>query len=369
MLASNSHQPSPYRLLQLARPSCALLAALLLLSASCARLPQLRGVGKGAGFPVGTCVNVGKLPADATYRAAIEREFSSITPENTMKMDALQPQFNKFSWAPADGLVRFARQHRQRVHGHTLVWHQQLPAWVAQFQGDTAAWDGLLRQHIQTTVRHFGKQVPAWDVVNEALEGDGSLSHTVWYNHLGPSYVARAFRYAREAAPQALLFYNDWDIEVEGPKLNGALALLAALKAQGIRVDGVGFQTHTSVGASVASISAAMQKVAALGYLVHLSEVDVEVNRQGQYSALPQPPPAALTQQRQFVRDLVAAYRQLPPARQYGITFWGVSDGDTWLRGFKKHPEWPLLLDEQYRPKPAYEGFREGVAAPVGGGR
>lgn len=366
MLFISSSSASLHRPRRLAGLFTWLLTGTLLLgAASCATLPRPRGVGMGAAFAVGTCVNVGKLQANAAYRTTIEREFSSVTAETDMKMDVIQPRLNTFEWTKADALVRFARQHRQRVHGHALVWHGSTPKWVEQFPGDTAAWDGLLRQHIQTTVGHFKKQVKAWDVVNEALEGDGSLSHTVWYNHLGPSYVARAFRYARQAAPQALLFYNDWDIEGEGAKLNGALALLARLKAQGIRVDGVGFQLHTSVGASVGTVSAAMQKVAALGYLVHLSEVDVELNRQGQLGAATQPPAEALAQQRQFVRDLVAAYRQLPPARQYGITFWGVSDGDTWLRGFKHHPEWPLLFDEQYQPKPAYEGFREGVAAPV----
>lgn len=337
--------------------------ALLLLTAACARRPT--GLGAQASFPVGTCVNLNKLRANPAYRATIEREFTSITAEDVMKMDSLQPRPNEFTWASADALLRFARQHHQRVHGHALVWSGALPKWVLQFKGDTAAWDQLLRQHITTTMHHFKGRVKAWDVVNEALENDDTFNRTIWYEHLGPGYVAHAFQYARQADPEALLFYNDFDLENGPSKLNGTLRLLARLKAQGIKVDGVGLQMHASLNVPFSSITEAFQKIAAQGYLVHVSEMDVQLNRYGQNDALTQPTPALLAEQRDYVRTVVAAYRKLPPAQQYGITFWGVSDGDTWLRSNPRHPEWPLLFDDKYQPKPAYEGFREGLTAPL----
>lgn len=337
---------------------------MMLVGASCARLPPHTGLSEFASFPVGTSVVVEKLQSHATYRGLIEREFSSVTANHEMKMASLQPQKGQFDWQQADALVQFARRHRQRVHGHTLVWHQALPEWVRTFQGDTAAWEQVFKQHIQTTARHFRRRVKAWDVVNEALESNGTYTRSVWHTHLGPGYVARAFQYARQAAPRAKLFYNDFDLESNPAKLDHTLRLLTSLRAQGIRVDGVGFQMHTSIEVPTASIREALHKVAALGYLVHISELDVEINRRGTLPANAPPPAELLARQQTQVRNIVIAYRQLPPAQQYGITFWGVSDADTWLREFKHHPEWPLLFDDNYQPKPAYLGFWEGTAFP-----
>jgi endo-1,4-beta-xylanase len=329
---------------------------------SCARRPT--GLAARARFPVGTCVDLGTLRARPAYRAIASRDFSSITAETGMKMDSLQPQPHTFSWTSADALVRFARQHHQRVHGHTLVWHQALPTWLKEFKGDSAAWEQVFKEHIQTTVRHFRRRVNGWDVVNEAIESNGHFIGSPWLAHLGPGYVGRAFQYARQAAPRAVLFYNDYDLEYNSSKLDQTLKLLEGLKARGIRVDGIGFQMHTALGVPASTIAAAMRRVAALGYKVHVSELDVEVNRQGQFTGNA-PTAELLNQQRQLVHDIVMAFRQLPAAQQYGITVWGVSDGDSWLRGFRHHPEWPLLYDDTYQSKPAYEGFREGLTAPL----
>jgi endo-1,4-beta-xylanase len=320
--------------------------------------PGPRGLAALAPFPIGACVDAVDLRNNARYREAVLRDYNSVTAEVDMKMNVLQPDSGRFVWDNADYIVRFAAANGMRVHGHTLVWGQALPAWLAAFRGDSAAWENLLQRHIQSTVRHFQPHVRAWDVVNEAYDEGGAVVPTVWRQHLGPEYVARAFRYARAADPTALLFYNDYDIEGSPGKLAGLLRRLDAFKAQGVPIDGVGLQMHIALNTYTPSVIDALNQLSARGYLLHLSELDVAVNPYN-LPATQQLTPALLAAQQQKYRDIVAAYRQIPARQQYGITLWGLYDGQTWLR--ERRHEWPLLYDEQFRPKPAYAGFAEGL--------
>jgi endo-1,4-beta-xylanase len=158
----------------------------------------------------------------------------------------MQPPQGQFEWQNADHLVDFCQTYNKQLHGHTLVWHIQQPVWLKEFEGDSAAWEGLMKTHIQTIVGRYKGKVKSWDVVNEAIDDkDASqMRKTIWSEHLGDDYIARAFQYAYEADPDALLFYNDYGIEDNNPKLMAVLKMVDNLKARGIPIHGVGLQMH-----------------------------------------------------------------------------------------------------------------------------
>jgi endo-1,4-beta-xylanase len=232
-----------------------------------------------ASFPFGAALNPNLLNSNAAYRQVASREFNSVTAENYLKMGTVHPAQDRYDWTGSDILVGFAEQNKQRMHGHTLIWHQSLPAWVTNFQGDSLAWENLFKTHIQTVVAHYKDRLASFDVVNEAFSDDGTLRSTIWLTHLGSDYVARAFRYAREANPGVKLFYNEYGHEYSANRLAATVALAADFKRRGIPIDGLGLQMHTNIGQSDVSIENAIQQIATTGLLVHISELDVRVNQ------------------------------------------------------------------------------------------
>ena len=311
-------------------------------------------------FPFGAAMNPNLLTNNVAYRQTAGREFNSVTAENYLKMANVHPAQDRYDWAGSDVLVNFAEQNKQRMHGHTSVWHQAVPTWVTNFKGDSAAWEGLFKSHIQTVVSHYKGRIASWDVVNEAFVDDGTLRPTIWLTHLGPDYVARAFQYAREADPAVKLFYNEYGHEYSPKRLAATLALAADFKRRGIPLDGLGLQMHTNIGQSDASIENAIRQVAATGLLVHISELDVRVN-QGKKADYVITDTDAQKQRQKFTA-LVRAYRTLvPKAQQYGITTWNISDADSWIPTHCSCADFPLPFDKQYAKKPAYDGLLEGL--------
>lgn len=310
-----------------------------------------------ADFPIGVAVDAGELRANPVYEAITRKQFNSITPENVMKAAYIQPERGFFDWEATDSLLAYSKRHGKRLHGHTLVWHQQLPAWMDVFEGDAAAWDQLLKTHIQTIVGRYKNDILSWDVVNEAFLEDGSLRNSLWLQKLGPSYIEKAFRYAREVAPDALLFYNDYNLESNAAKLNSVLKLLNALRNRGVRVDGIGVQMHVSIAyPEPAQIAKAFQQISTEQYRVHVSELDVSVNPFGRDL---EPNAKIWQQQADLLGAIVLHYCQIPQQLQFGITLWGVSDQNSWIRYFYQRADYPLLYDDQYQPKPAYCKMKE----------
>jgi endo-1,4-beta-xylanase len=346
--------------------------AMLLVLASCATKPvesmppDSASLRDTATFPVGAALNPDKLRNHRAYRATVMRHFDSITAENMMKMHRLRPARDAYDWMEAEYLITFARQNGMRVHGHTLLWHQAVPDWVEDFEGTSDEWEAMVKEHVQTVVSHFRGSVAGWDVVNEAFEDDGTLRDTIWRRHLGDDYVATVFQWAREADPEARLFYNDYDLAVHPAKLQAVLAMVDSFKQRGITIDGVGMQLHTELShPSIEEIRKAAQAVADRGLLVHFSELDVRGNPWPgsgpiRYTTYTSEFAAA---QRDRVRDIVRVFQNLPEASRYGITTWGVSDVDSWFRSYVKIMDWPLLFDEDYEPKEAFRGFVEGLSA------
>ncbi|MBA3827910.1 MAG: endo-1,4-beta-xylanase [Taibaiella sp.] len=295
-------------------------------------------------FPVGVAVDAYKLQTNDQYRNIVIAQFNSLTGENAFKFESVEPAEGQYNWTETDYIADFARQYGKRLHGHTLVWHSQLPDWVPGYTGD---WRSMLRDHITQEVGRYKDVIHSWDVVNEAFNEDGTLRSTLWLTHLGTGYIQMAFEDAHAANPQAKLFYNDYNLEWNPQKLDGVLRLLTQLRAAGVQVDGIGMQMHISSSYPDISLAGdAAKKIANTGFLVHFSELDVNMKEPDSRTLL-----SADEQQQQARRyaAVFTAYSQLSPAQQFGITLWGVSDADSWIvRGL------PLLFDNNYTSKPAY---------------
>lgn len=312
-----------------------------------------------AKFPMGASIDNIRLQNNATYRDIVRTEFNSITVENMMKMGYIQPNRGQFSYERANVIVDFARQNNKRVHGHTLVWHESMPDWVRNFQGDSLAWENLFKTHIQTVAGYYKGKVAAWDVVNEAFNDNGTLRETIWSSRLGRDYVARAFRYAREADPDALLFYNDYGQEYATAKLNAMITMVEDFKKRGIPIDGIGLQMHTNINASDIGIQNAINVSARTGLKIHISEIDILLNPDN--ANISSPTGDMLERQRVKYRTIVKAYNALPASQKYGITQWNVGDADSWIRTYVMRNDFPLPFNMNYQRKPAYDGILEGL--------
>lgn len=310
-------------------------------------------------FPMGAAVSVNLVKTNTKYNGVVTKEYNSITAENAMKFGGLHPSENTFFWTDADYLVSYAVANNKRIHGHTLNWFNSLPTWVTNFVGDSAAWENLLKTHIQTVVTHFKGKVASWDVVNEAFNDDGTIRNSIWVQKLGTDYIARCFQYANQADPNALLFYNDYGHEYSAAKRTAITNMITSFKTRGIPIHGIGMQFHMTVTQTDANIIAAINAAAATGLKVHISELDIRLNNdkvQGLvFTSL------LASQQADKYKSVVKAFNAIPASQQYGITTWNVGDADSWVPGWLGAPDWPLPFDGNYLRKPAYRSIIEGA--------
>src|SRR5450759_3452830 len=271
---------------------------------------SLRALASKVGLRIGTAVNTDALATNATYRQITADQFSTVTPENVMKWQVVEPTQGTYDWSAADQLVNFAKANGQLVRGHTLVWHSQLPSWFST-DGVTTSFTpqqvrDLLYKHVVAVVSHFRGQIWQWDVVNGALNDDGTPRESVFYMAYqalglnGLDYVADAFRWAHEADPKALLFYNDYNIEGLGPKSDAVYALAKQLLAQGVPIDGIGAQGHLDTQYDFPNqMQQNLQRFADLGLKVALTEVDVR-------TTIPVTTPEKLAQNADYIQMLQA---------------------------------------------------------------
>jgi endo-1,4-beta-xylanase len=307
-----------------------------------------------ASVPVGAAVEPDLLQQDAAYVATLLREFNAITPENALKWGVVHPSERAWNLEPADRLVAFAEANQLRVHGHTLVWHGQLAGWLtpALTRPEVAR---ALAAHIETLVGRYARRIASWDVVNEAVAADGGgLRDTYFLRACGKDYVEAAFRLAHAADPGARLYYNDYGAEGAGRKSDAVYALARRLLDAGVPLHGVGLQMHLRVTRppSVAAVAANVARLVELGLEVRISEMDVRIRRVHRGDPL--------ARQRRVYHDAIAGCAGM--AGFAGVTFWGVSDRHSWVHG-EFGQDAPLLFDRDYRPKPAYHGVREALAA------
>lgn len=346
---------------------------------------SLKAAYKGD-FYIGVAINAQQITGqDAGGDALIAAQFDSISPENCLKWESVHPQPGKYDFALADQYVAFGEKHHMFIVGHNLVWHSQTPAWVFHDdKGNLLTRDALLarmRDHIHTVVGRYKGRIQSWDVVNEALNEDGTLRQSLWYKIIGPDYIQKAFEFAHEADPAAQLNYNDYNIENEA-KRNGAIRLVKQLQAAGIPIRTVGIQEHDSLDwPTLDQLDSSIDAFGKLGVKVAITELDVDVlpsaTRQqtadvsvhaAQDPAL-NPYPNGLPdniEQKLTKRyaDLFGVYLQHRNVVNR-VTLWGLTDGDSWKNNWPVpgRTNYPLLFDRSGKPKPAYEAVIRLAAA------
>ncbi|MGD0793639.1 MAG: endo-1,4-beta-xylanase [Terriglobales bacterium] len=360
-----------------------------------AALPEqsLREAARGSGLLIGTAVRPAQL-SEAAYASTLAREFNMLEPEDALKWEVVHPARQSFDFSQADQIVDFATRHGMKVRGHTLVWHQQNPKWLTEGKYTSGELAQILEQHIKTVVGHYRGKIFAWDVVNEAFDElhPGTLRSTIWRDQPGIgltangiaagdeprassdhvrselearsskqmfSYIERCFRWAHEADPQALLFYNEAEAEVVNPKSDAIYAMVRDFRQRGVPIDGVGFQMHiANLRADVASISANIGRFTALGIQVHITEMDVALPVDANGNARAED----LQLQADIYRQIASACLSHPGCT--AIQTWGFTDKYSWIGSHSKKTQGAALpFDRNYRAKPAYEALRNALEA------
>jgi endo-1,4-beta-xylanase len=308
---------------------------------------------------IGAAARSGEIASDPNYGPVLAAQFNSLTAENAMKWGSLHPAPGVYDFSNADALVAFAEAHDMAVRGHTLVWAQQLvdstPDYVKAMT-DPNVLRAELADHIQTVAGHFKGQVDSWDVVNEPLELlGGELYQNIFYQLLGPGYIAEAFHLAHAADPNALLFLNEI-VSTPGVKLDGLVALVTDLLAQGVPIHGVGIQGHFFSNPNPQALQTVIQTFADMGLVVEPTEVDIVLVGDGTYEE-------KLDAQGQSYFEVLAACMAVPACPR--VTLWGFTDRYTWIDSFFGPGFDPLPFDEDYARKPAFYGVRNGLLTRV----
>ncbi len=343
--------------------------ATLLLHSSCIAQPD--STGKGLKDYYKKYFNMGVAVSPRSLQTAdtqlIIQQFNSLTPENAMKMGPIHPLENVYNWKDADAIVDFAVAHGMKVRGHNLCWHEQTPNWLFKdAKGDTVTKIVLLQRlkdHITNVVNRYKGKIYAWDVVNEAIDDDSTkfLRNSTWYKICGEDFIIKAFEYAHEADPNAVLFYNDYNTE-RPEKRERVYQLLKKLVDAKVPINGVGLQGHWSIyEPSAKELTDAIKRFAALGLKVQITELDMSVypwekerrqKRPGEIDTYTEDAERRQTEQYKMVFDIFRHNKKTIT----GITFWNISDKRTWLDGYPVpgRKNYPLLFDVNNKPKKAY---------------
>nr|P45703.1 RecName: Full=Endo-1,4-beta-xylanase; Short=Xylanase; AltName: Full=1,4-beta-D-xylan xylanohydrolase [Geobacillus stearothermophilus]BAA05668.1 endo-1,4-beta-xylanase [Geobacillus stearothermophilus] len=323
----------------------------------CSSIPSLREVFAND-FRIGAAVNPVTLEAQ---QSLLIRHVNSLTAENHMKFEHLQPEEGRFTF---DIAIKSSTSpfSSHGVRGHTLVWHNQTPSWVFQdSQGHFVGRDVLLermKSHISTVVQRYKGKVYCWDVINEAVADEGSewLRSSTWRQIIGDDFIQQAFLYAHEADPEALLFYNDYN-ECFPEKREKIYTLVKSLRDKGIPIHGIGMQAHWSLNRpTLDEIRAAIERYASLGVILHITELDISMFEFDDHRKdLAAPTNEMVERQAERYEQIFSLFKEYRDVIQ-NVTFWGIADDHTWLDHFpvQGRKNWPLLFDEQHNPKPAF---------------
>ncbi len=339
----------------------------LLLAAPLSAQTTLRQAAAARGIPIGAAASADEygppdLLLNPSYAGLLSTQYSMLEPGNAMKWDVTQPTQDTYNFQPGDELVTFAQKYNMRVRGHNLCWYTQLPSWLPPYAATASPSDmaNLLESHITAEVTHFKGNVFAWDVVNEAWSDDNPsvLRDSIWYDQpgigqTGTGYIAQAFQWAHAADPNALLFYNDYNIEEPGPKFDAVLSMVTDFVKNGVPINGVGFEMHVenTYYPSAAELTQNIQALAALGLQVHITEMDdrLPVDSSGNASA------DDLATQAQVYQTIMSTCLEQPACTAFQV--WGVSYNDSWIPSVFAGYGAALPFDFNYNPTPAFNAL------------
>ncbi|CCA75982.1 probable endo-1,4-beta-xylanase [Serendipita indica DSM 11827] len=269
-----------------------------------------------------------------------------------MKWETIEATRGVFSSPDADNIVAIAQRNGLTMRGHTLVWHSQLPAWVANGNWTTTTLTDVIKSHITGVMTKYKGKIHTWDVVNEVVGDDAKMRPSVFYNTLGESFIDLAFKTAKSVDPKPILAINDYNLEYSD-KANAMYDLVKRLKARHVPVEQIGAQAHLVVGSLPTGIKETYKKFASLKVSVAITELDIR---------MPTPPTAAtLAQQAKDYVTMVKACLEIPEC--LGITFWGLSDKYSWVPGVFSGEGAACLYDEDLQPKPDYTAVRAALSA------
>ena len=318
-------------------------------------------------FTIGVAVSPRALKTDEAQ--LIVREFNTMTPENAMKMGPIHPFENQYNWAGGDSIAAFAKRNNLKLRGHTLCWHNQTPRWLffdssTNQQVTKEVLLKLLKDHITTVVTRYKDVIYAWDVVNEVIsdKADEYFRPSLWYQICGEEFVAKAFQWAHEADPKALLFYNDYD-EINPVKRQKIIKLVNDLRSKGIPIHGTGLQGHWAVNEpSKDQLEKTLKDFSEVGLTMHVTELDISVYPK-EHSARERKPSdsdTVFTAEKEMKQmevykncfELFKKYRK----NISSITFWNISDRGSWLDNFpvRGRKDYPLLFNAELKPKKVY---------------
>lgn len=307
---------------------------------------------------VGAAVDHKLLVSDAKYASVLAREFSLVVPEYEFMMSTIHKAPAVYDFVPADTIVDFAIAHNMQAHAHPLIWNPYTPAWVSQYDVDKVAHD-----HIRTVMSHYTGRVFEWIVVNEAFKSDGTKNWSVWDKECNKpfavcstqstTYIEKAFRYAREADPNARLVYNDINAEELNPKSDRIYQMIKDFRQRGIRVDAVGFQMHVGLsGLNYASVEANFDRFAKLGVSIEITELDV---------AIPKGTWFGQRRQASVYHDVVMTCIHTKSCTE--ILTWGFTDKASWIPNVSLGQSGQALeFDYDIEPKAAYYAMRKALS-------
>jgi len=324
-------------------------------------------------FLIGTALSSQQIEEkDSAAAKLVPQQFNAATPENIMKAEIIHPGWDRYNFDLADKLVAYGKKNDIQITAHTLIWHSQTPSFLRGMK-DADSVKQYFVNHITTVASRYDGKVYSWDVVNEALNEDGTLRNSIFLQKLGDNYIVEAFRLAQKAAPNTKLYYNDYNIE-QPKKRAGAIEIIKKIQAAGVRIDGVGIQGHWHAdNVPMENIEQSIKEFSALGIQVAFTELDLsvlpnpgnrpnsaDISQTAEYNAQINPYTKGLPDSVQ--QKLAVAYANLFKLfLKYKdnisrVTFWGVNDGQSWLNGFpvRGRTNYPLLFDRQFNPKPAF---------------
>ncbi|WP_282075583.1 endo-1,4-beta-xylanase [Maribacter aquivivus] len=338
--------------------------------------PTLKEAFK-SNFLIGSAVNDNLVSKkDSLGEQIVLTEYNTITPENSMKWMYMEPEQGKFEFETADKYIDFSTKNDIAFIGHNLVWHSQLAGWVEKIESKEEL-SASLKNHVQTVAARYSGKIHGWDVVNEALNEDGTLRNSLFLKQLGPDYLINSFKWAQEADPKAELYYNDYNMTRQ-EKRAGAIKLAKDIQASGARIDGIGMQAHWGLeDPTLEEIETSILEYSDLGIQVMITEFDITVlpnpwdldgaevsqNFEGSEHMNPytkELPDSVNTQLAQRYKDIFSLFKKHSD-KISRVTFWGINDGVSWLNSWpiEDRTNYPLLFDREYNRKPAYYSVLE----------